>query len=127
LAVLVVLIATVAAALVFEMHPSGLTVNTFQVPNDLGTGSVASCIVNGSSVAVAGQLQHGVGSEPLVGLVTAQIVDSSGNVLGSVNPRTIGPPFTSGSVNWTVRVRYSGLPTACAVSTQVTPPSDASP
>jgi hypothetical protein len=92
---------------------SGMTVNASDVASDLGTGSVASCTINGSSVTVSGQLTHGPGDAAVIGFVTTRIEDGSGNVLGSANQQYLGPPFTSGSVSWTTQVPFSGQPNSC--------------
>ena len=119
-----IVIALVVAAVVFSKvgHASGLSVNASDVPTDLGSGSVSSCMVSGSSVAIAGQLTHGPGDAPVIGFVSVRIEDGSGNVLGSVNQQYIGPPFTSGSVNWTSQIPFTGQPESCSVSTQVALP-----
>ncbi len=52
--------------------------------------------------------------------VSIQIVDGSGDVLGSFN-QFVGSLFTSGSKNWNVRVPFTGQPSACNVKTMVNP------
>lgn len=101
---------------------SGLTVNATQSQSDLGSGSVTSCTVNGSTVSVSGDFQHGEGDAPVAGSVSIQILDGSGAVLGS-DDQMPGSPFTSGSIDWTVGVPFTGgRPSTCNVKTVVLPP-----
>ena len=101
--------------LIVATHSSGLTIEA--TSNGLGTGSVSSCIVNGSTVVVSGQFEHGVGDAALLGEATIEIVDGSGTPLGGFrNPRGLAT-FTAGSINWTLPVPYSGgKPSSCRVA-----------
>lgn len=124
--IIIGLLAVVAIAAGVGQHVSsgthGLTVNAPSAPNNLGSGTVNSCVVKGSSVSVSGQLQHGRGDAAVIGFVTVEIVDGLGTVLGGVSDHYVGPPFTRGSLDWAFEVSYSGQPSACKVSANVALP-----
>jgi hypothetical protein len=92
----------------------GLALNVTSVQNALGTGTVSSCAVSGSSVVVAGTFQHGPGDVQIIGFANVQVIDSSGNVLGSLG-RDVTSPFTSGTQSWSLFVPSSGSPVSCKV------------